>query len=106
MRFVLYCTLIRRSLSSTCKPLAEVCVTALFHSVRLDDIDSEHRQQLVDTVDEVGPFINDLTLVVNECTDDEEEQPTHQIFPRVFIPVRGLSLRRSVPGRLLSYQSS
>lgn len=87
MRFIPWCTahfLIERSSSSTCKRLAEVCATILFRSIRLDEVDSEHHQQLSDTTSEVGPLVHDLTLVVNDDTnDEEEEQPIHQILSQL-----------------------
>lgn len=70
----------RHFLSSTCKRMAEICATILFHSVRLDELDSEHHRQLVDTTGKVGPLIQNLTLILFEYTDDEEEQPIHQIL--------------------------
>lgn len=47
------------------------------------DLDSEHHRQLGDTTGEVGPLVHDLTLVVSEDSDDEEEQPIHQILSQL-----------------------
>ena len=88
MRFIPSCSsslriLIERFPTSTCKRLAEVCAAVLFHSIRLDEDDPGHNEELSYTTGEVGPFVQDLTLVVCEDTDDEEEQPIHQILSQL-----------------------
>ena len=86
MRFVRRCIfriLIRRFPSSTCKRLAEVCAIVLFHSLRLNEIDSEFHRRLSDTIEKVGPFVRDLTLSVDDRTDDEEDQPTHDVLSQL-----------------------
>jgi hypothetical protein len=42
-----------------------------------------HHQQLGDTTGEVGPFVHNLTLVVDDYTNDEEEQPIHHILSQL-----------------------